>query len=155
MFTKVVTITVLVAVLMLPALALAQDRPGGLFEHADPNQDGMITREEFNAARAEQFTKLDRNADGYIDATDREGEAAGQERRRRHGGHTARLDADSDGKVSREEFVNGPTHFFDRADTDKSNVLDAKELEAVRAAAKERGREFRKHRNPPAETITQ
>ncbi|MGH8187419.1 MAG: EF-hand domain-containing protein [Steroidobacteraceae bacterium] len=153
MFTKLVTVTAL----LLPALALAQGRHG-LFEHADPNQDGMITREEFNAARVEQFAKLDRNSDGFIDAADRDAEAANHESGRRHGRHgAARLDADSDGKVSKEEFVNAPTRFFDQADTDKSNVLDAKELETVRAAAKERGREWRKRREgtPPAETTTQ
>jgi EF hand len=154
MFTRVLTITAL----MLPALALAQDRRGGPFEHADPNKDGMITREEFNAARTEQFAKLDRNSDGFIDAADRDGEAANHERGRRHGRHAARLDADSDGKVSKEEFVNGPTRFFDQADADKSNVLDAKELEAIQDAAKERGREWRKRREgtpPPAQTNAQ
>lgn len=152
MSTKAVT----AAALMLPALALAQNRHGGLFQYADPNRDGRITREEFNAARTEQFTKLDRNSDGFIDAADRDGKAASHEHgRRRHGKHTARLDADGDSKVSKEEFVNGPTRFFDQADTDKSNVLDAKELDAVRAAAKERGRDWRMHRTPPAETTTQ
>lgn len=152
MLMKLVAVTALV----LPTLTLAQGRPGGLFEHADPNSDGMITREEFNAARAEQFAKLDRNSDGFIDAADRDGEAANRESGRRHGRHAARLDADSDGKVSKEEFVNGPTRFFDQADTDKSNVLDAKELEAVRAAAKERGREWRKRGDaPPAQTNAQ
>jgi Ca2+-binding EF-hand superfamily protein len=151
MFRKLVTVTVL----MLPALALAQERHGGLFENADPNKDGMITREEFNAARVEAFAKLDRNSDGFIDSSDRDGEAANQGSGRRHRMHGARMDADSDGKVSKEEFVNGPTQFFDRADTDKSNVLDAKELEAVRAMAKERGREWRKRGTPPAGTTTQ
>jgi len=152
MFMKLVTVTAC----MLPALALAQGRHG-LFEHADPNQDGMITREEFSAARTEQFAKLDRNSDGFIDAADRDAEAANHESGRRSGRHGARLDADSDGKVSKEEFVNAPTRFFDQADTDKSNVLDAKELEAVRATAKERGREWRKRREetPPAQTNAQ
>ena len=54
-----------------------------------------------------------------------------------------RIDANSDGKISKEEFVNAPTMLFDKFDADKNGELDAKELEAARGAA-DRLRERRK-----------
>ena len=125
---------------LLSAPAMAQMRGEGVFERADANRDGAVTREEFITARAEHFTKLDRNSDGYIDSNDVPERLA--KRRAQNGGGdilAKQFDADGDGKVSKEEFVNGPTSAFDRADTNKDNVLDTKEL----AAAKQAGDEWR------------
>jgi Ca2+-binding EF-hand superfamily protein len=124
--------------ILLSAPAMAQMRGEGLFERADTNHDGSVTREEFLAARAEHFAKLDRNSDGYIDSADVPERLA--KRRAQNGGAdflVSQFDANGDGKVSKEEFVNGPTLAFDRADTDKNNVLDAKELAAAKDAANE------------------
>ncbi|MFC4308604.1 EF-hand domain-containing protein [Steroidobacter flavus] len=111
---------------------MAQMRGEGVFERADSNHDGSVTREEFLAARAEHFAKLDRNSDGYLDSADAP---------KRRGGDflTGQFDTDGNGKVSKEEFVNGPTTLFDRSDADKNNVLDAKELAAAKEAMKEKG----------------
>ena len=125
---------------LLSAPAMAQMRGEGVFERADVNKDGAVTREEFITTRAEHFTKLDRNSDGYIDSNDVPERLA--KRRAQNGGGdilAKQFDADGDGKVSKEEFVNGPTSAFDRADTNKDNVLDTKEL----AAAKQAGDEWR------------
>lgn len=125
---------------LLGATSMAQGmRQGGegMFERADANKDGSVTREEFIAARGEQFARFDRNSDGYLDSNDVPKRLA--ERRKQNGGgetHGAQFDANGDGKVSKDEFVNGPTLMFDRADTDKNNVLDAKELAAAKEAAK-------------------
>ncbi len=99
---------------------MAQMRGEGIFERADANNDGSVTREEFIAARADHFTKLDRNSDGYIDSNDVPKRLAA--RRQQQGGGdfmVGQFDADGDGKVSKEEFVNGPTLVFDRADTEQ------------------------------------
>jgi Ca2+-binding EF-hand superfamily protein len=131
--------------ILLSAPAMAQMRGEGVFERADVNKDGTVTREEFITARAEHFTKLDRNSDGYIDSNDVPERLA--KRRAQNGGGSdflaSQFDADGDGKVSKEEFVNGPTLAFDRADTNKDNVLDAKELAAAKEAAKAAGDELR------------
>ncbi|MBL8270670.1 EF-hand domain-containing protein [Steroidobacter sp.] len=123
--------------LLLSAPLMAQSRGEGALEKADTNKDGSVTREEYIAARAERFTKLDRNSDGVIDSSDVPEQLAA--RRQKKGGGDFLLeqfDTDGDGKVTREEFVNGPTLLFDRADTDKSNVLDPQELAAAKEAAK-------------------
>jgi Ca2+-binding EF-hand superfamily protein len=127
------------------APAMAQMRGEGVFDRSDVNKDGTVTREEFVAARADNFTKLDRNSDGYIDSNDVPKRLA--KRRAQNGGGgdllAGQFDADGDGKVSKEEFVNGPTLAFDRADTNKDNVLDAQELAAAKEAMKEKGEEWR------------
>lgn len=126
---------------LLSVPAMAQMRGEGVFERSDVNKDGTVTREEFVAARADHFTKLDRNSDGYVDSADVPARLA--KRRAQNGGGgdllAKQFDSDGDGKVSKDEFVNGPTLAFDRADTNKDNVLDAQEL----AAAKDKGDEWR------------
>jgi Ca2+-binding EF-hand superfamily protein len=121
------------------ALADHPGRGGRLFENADANADGSIARDEFLAARAAAFVKFDQNGDGVLDDADRrEPEREG----RRHDGMKARLDANSDGKITKEEFVNAATPMFDSADKDGNGALDNQEL----SAAKERMHEFRRRR---------
>lgn len=135
--------------ILLSTPAMAQMRGEGIFERADANDDGSVTRDEFIAARADLFTKLDRNSDGYIDSNDVPKRLAA--RRQQQGGRdfmVGQFDADGDGKVSKEEFVNGPTLAFDRADTNKDNVLDAKELAAAKEVVKEKGEEWRSRKRP-------
>ena len=113
---------------------------GGMFENADTNADGSIARDEFLAARGAAFAKLDRNSDGVLDEADkREG---GHEGRRRGGGLKERLDANSDGKISKDEFVNSATPLFDGADKDGNGALDKDEVNA----AKERMHTMRERR---------
>lgn len=135
----------LLSLLSAPSMAQMMRQGGeGLFERADANNDGSVTREEFIATRGQQFAKFDRNSDGYLDSNDVPKRLA--ERRKQNGGgemHGGQFDTDGDGKVSKEEFINGPTLIFDRADTDKNNVLDAKELAAAKAAAKAAAEERR------------
>lgn len=116
----------------------------GMFDRADANNDGSVTKEELIAARGQQFARFDRNSDGYLDSNDVPKRLA--ERRKQNGGgemQGGQFDTDGDGKVSKEEFVNGPTLIFDRADADKNNVLDAKELAAAKQAAKNAAEERR------------
>lgn len=109
--------------------------PAEMFQRADENGDGIITRAEFADARNRMFARLDRNGDGYLTKDDAPGRFAGR------GGDGSRLteamimfDKDGDNRISRDEFVNGPSMLFDRADTNHDGVVDARELEAFRAA---------------------
>jgi EF hand len=113
---------------------------GGLFENADANADGSIARDEFLAARAAAFAKLDQNGDGVLDDADKRERA--HEGGRREGGLKGRLDANADGKISKEEFVNSATPMFDGADKDGNGALDKEEL----TAARERMRGMRERR---------
>ena len=131
MFTKVTTAAVL---LLSNCVVLAQGREGPALEQADADHDGKVTKQEYVDARAAQFSRLDRNGDGFIDEADaREG---GNERGQRAAkALRGRIDSNGDGKISKEEFVNAPTMLFDKFDANKDGVLDATELEAARNAA--------------------
>jgi Ca2+-binding EF-hand superfamily protein len=145
---RMLTAAALLSLLSAPSTAQMMRAGGeGMFERADANGDGSVTKEEFIAARGQQFKKFDRNSDSYIDSNDVPKRLA--ERRKQNGGgemQGGQFDADGDGKVSREEFINGPTLIFDRADVDKNSVLDAKELAAAKQAAKTAAEERRARR---------
>jgi hypothetical protein len=135
-------ITILAAVLtlnsgcMMAARALAGPRqpdPARIFDSADTNGDGVITREEFHAARERLFGRLDRNGDGYIDRNDLSGRLAGRQKaQERLAELVAQLDKDADGRLSKAEFVEGPTPLFDRADTDHNGELSKNEVAAAK-----------------------
>jgi Ca2+-binding EF-hand superfamily protein len=132
MFTKVSLTAVL---LFSSCAALAQAREGGALELADANNDGKITRQEYIEARAAQFARMDRNSDGVVDDADsRQRAKQSGMAKRMADAMRGRIDANNDGKISKDEFVNAPTTLFDRFDADKNSELDAKELEAARAA---------------------
>jgi Ca2+-binding EF-hand superfamily protein len=130
MFTKIATAAVL---LVASSLAVAQVREGAVLDNADADHDGTVTRQEFSSARTAQFSNLDRNGDGVFDDSD-----AGGRGGKRAAALRSRLDANGDGKVTREEFVSSPAPMFDQFDTNHDDVLDAKELQAARKAAKQR-----------------
>jgi hypothetical protein len=136
----VMTRILIVAGMLLLCLdsAIAQQR-GSVLDRADGNGDGSITRAEFLDARAKLFSTRDRNSDGYVDAGDVPARAAG--RPRVADGMTKMrqlLDASGDGKISKDEFVNGGLALFTRVDADRNDTLDPEELAAARQAAKQR-----------------
>lgn len=109
--------------------------PLEMFMSADGNGDGVVSRQEFIAGRQARFDRFDRNGDGYLSSADAPGGG-----RRRGGGGGGRMaqaldvvDANGDGRVSRREFVEGPTLMFDRADADRNGLVDPRELDGLAA----------------------
>lgn len=112
------------------AEAQTRSNAGRFLEGADANHDGTITRAEFIALRTELFERWDRDGDGYADAPRRR--LAARSVSRPGAGLREQLDADGDGRVSRSEFVDGPTRAFDRADGNHDGRLDRDEIAAQR-----------------------
>ena len=120
---------------MMAARAVTQRQPDPtrIFDSADTNGDGVITREEFHAAREHAFTRLDRNGDGYIDQDDVSSRPGARHvAKDRLAQLVAQLDKDGDGRISQGEFVDGPTPLFDRADTDHNGELSREEVAAIK-----------------------
>jgi len=120
--------------------ACAQMRGGAgqMLEKADANKDGRVTREEYAQSRLQMFDKLDRNDDGFVDQED-----APKVRRRQGGGGERMealkdgLDRNADGRISREEFANGPMLAFEKADANQDSQLDHAEIEAFKQLMEE------------------
>ncbi|HXH16342.1 MAG TPA: EF-hand domain-containing protein [Sphingomonas sp.] len=62
----------------------------GMGRRMDPNRDGSVTRDEFQARALKRFDRMDANHDGRIDATERANvaEMRHADRRERHKGAT-------------------------------------------------------------------
>jgi Ca2+-binding EF-hand superfamily protein len=120
-----------------------QPDPARIFDSADTNGDGIITREEFLSARERAFARLDRNGDGYIDKSDMSGRLAGRQKaQERLAEMVAQFDKDGDGRLSKAEFVNGPTPLFDLADSDHNGELSKEEVAAAKQRMAERRRSY-------------
>ena len=125
------------SLLIAASAAAAQGGDGALLDRmlvADTNKDGVITRPELIASRTSNFARFDRNGDGVLTDSDipffLRGSAIGQQ----FTAMKSQFDANRDGKVSRDEFVGGPTPVFDRADANHDNRLTRAEIDAAKTA---------------------
>jgi Ca2+-binding EF-hand superfamily protein len=119
-------------------LAAAQDEdrpphgPMAMFQAADANHDGVLTRQEFDVGRDAHFAQMDSNRDGALSRDEmRAMRGLRGDHRWRHGGgmHSLRgADANHDGSISRDEFLARPIEHFDRLDADHDGVISAAEL---------------------------
>lgn len=131
-----ILIAALLAGTALSGSASARERldPMEMLEKSDANRDGAISRAEFIDARRARFAKMDRNRDGYFSDDD-----LPRMVRKRAGEKVDRvvqaLDSNRDGRLSRLEFVDGPTRLFDLGDADRNGLIDRYEMDRLRQRA--------------------
>lgn len=102
---------------------------------ADADGNGQVTRAEFLAHRGQQFARFDRNGDGYISMDDVPRLLSSRFEPRMKA-MQQQFDANKDGKISRDEFINGPTMGFDMADGNHDNIVTRAEAQALSEKAK-------------------
>jgi Ca2+-binding EF-hand superfamily protein len=122
---------VFLAALLAATPAFAQG--GGAAERLaalDLNRDGSITRAEAREARLAAFERADANDDGYLSEAERNAGGGNGNGMMRQGLGAA--DANSDGRVSRDEALAAPYRGFDRLDANNDGVISSQEMQAVR-----------------------
>lgn len=134
MFRSILCVCTLLPADTASAQAISDLEPPG--RRADINHDGVVSRDEFLAARAAQFGRLDRNHDGYLDTADAD---ALPERTGRMFQLMERLaDADGDGRIGRDEYNGMPARGFERMDADQDGMLEPDEMQRVMHDAQQR-----------------
>lgn len=141
---------------LAPAALLAQEDPAGdsrpprgedMFKRWDSNGDGVISRDEAQAAGAgriaKKFDSLDKDKDGQL--TPDELRAARDDRmaamKERFDTDFRNADKNGDGSLTKEEAAGMPmlARHFDEVDTNKDGVVTREEIEAHHAKMGPRG----------------
>lgn len=134
---KILLIAAGAAALAVSACGLAQaqngpeDRGGrhGIFE-SDANADGVLTQAELNAGRDTLFARLDADHNGQLSREEMRAQRGEHRRGGRRGGQGAGLegaDANTDGNITRDEFLARPIQMFERLDANHDGVISASE----------------------------
>ena len=140
----------------LAGIALADKGPG-MFERSDTNGDGFVSKEEFAAGRTEMFAKLDANSDGAVDQAEldkareawhqrknqqAQADAQNQKPKKDHHGSRfmSRIDTNSDGKVTTQEFAAAGDKMFAKFDANGDGKLAQDEMP-----------KHRRHKDAPAD----
>ena len=122
-----------VGVIATPVLAGGRGNPdyrGGpeaMFERLDTNDDGSISREEFDAGRPNRLGEADTDGDGKVSLEEFKVQAEGR-RNERITSMFERLDSDGDGFVTVEERDTHHTRMFEFLDRDGDGVISADEV---------------------------
>lgn len=109
----------------------------------DLNGDGAATLDELETMRGRVFKSFDTSGDGVLDASEyvafdeaRQGDVAGYEGEAREvmeqitdGMSRSVSDADGDGRVQREEFIEGTQAWLDELDRNGDGVITAEDLQ--------------------------
>jgi len=121
---------------------------------ADTNGDGQVSRAEFDTASEARFAAADTNHDGFISMDERDSSRMAHQNDQ-YSEHFDRLDSNSDGVLTKEEFSQGISETrgqrrqefgqrgaqqrgqhrrgggsWDRIDTDGDNLISAQEYRA-------------------------
>lgn len=128
----------LLATLLIASPAVAQTVTGtadavSRMMEADANHDGQVTRAELVAWRSANFARFDRNRDGLLSIDDIPAFLRSSSIGTQLAGMIKQYDANGDGRLTRAEFVDGPTPLFDLADTNHDGVVTKAEIDAATA----------------------
>lgn len=131
----------LLLLIALPTVAFAQsaDRAAIIarMSQADANRDGNVTKGELIAWRTANFARFDRNRDGVLSDSDIPSFVRGTSIGGQFDALKTQFDVNRDGKVTRDDFVSGPTVMFDYADTNRDDILTRAEIDiAAKGAAR-------------------
>lgn len=133
------TLLLAAAAVCLTAVAAPASAHRGLrlFDRADANKDGSVTRAEFDAARDARFAGIDANKDGALEVSELRAWRRSWPARFRDARFKA-LDSDADGKLGPEEYVARRKAIFARIDADKDGAVDKAEFDAAFEKVRER-----------------
>jgi hypothetical protein len=103
---------------------------GRMIEKLDTDKDGTVSKAEFEAKRSADFTAADTNKDGSVSPAElkafhekKEAERKAEREKRMYD----RLDANKDGKVTKDEFEGAG--MFDRMDKNKDGKVTKDEMD--------------------------
>jgi Ca2+-binding EF-hand superfamily protein len=120
---------------------------GKMFEKADTDRNGSLSKAEVLAAAERIFAHRDGNKDGVLDTADaRSGKGkwhhgkGGEQRAERM---LNRLDTDKDGRISQAEMLARANRAFERFDTDRNGEVTKAEVDAKREAFRDARKAFR------------
>ena len=132
-YTNLALLTALVS--MSTAFAATSSLPTEI----DPDQDGAITRDEFNSLRNARAFEGDENGDGLLSQSEFAPMFPARVPRSMHGRAFAQFDTSGDGYVDTAELAAGPARVFDKADKNGDNTISGEEIDSFRSQLEELG----------------
>jgi Ca2+-binding EF-hand superfamily protein len=122
----------LAATLTLAALVVAPANPAfakkpAPVEALDTDKDGTVDLAELNKSAEELFARLDKDNGGTIEPKELQGRLSKKEFKA--------ADPDSDGTLSKDEFLAAVAALFKDADPDSDGTLDAAEFSSKQGKA--------------------
>ena len=101
-------------------------------ESADANNDGNVTRDEFLARPTEMFARLDANHDGVISTAERPQRPERAEGERRQRPERVNPDSNGDNQISQSEYAAMGSGMFERLDANSDGRVTREEADAAR-----------------------